>query len=125
MISFTSTGSFKKTEDFLRRAAKVDIPSVLKSCAQEGISALAQATPLDTGLAAQSWGSEVSGSGGVYRITWTNTDTENGFPVVIMLQFGYGTGTGGYVQGRDFINPAMKPVFDSISAKAWKAVNSA
>jgi hypothetical protein len=62
---------------------------------------------------------------GVYHITWTNTDVESGFPVVIMLQFGYATGTGGYVQGRDYINPAMAPIFDLIADKVWKAVTSA
>jgi hypothetical protein len=87
-----------------------------------GVSALSSATPKETGLAATSWGFTVSKSGGIYELAWTNSDVENGFPVVIMLQMGHGTGTGGYVQGRDFINPAIKPVFDKIADIVWKAV---
>lgn len=125
MIQFEFSGSTKKTEAFLRSLGKLDISGLLKSYAQEGVNALASATPVQTGLAAHSWGFEVSSSGGIYQIAWTNTDVENGFPVVIMLQYGHGTGTGGYVQGIDFINPAMRPVFDSIANKVWKAVTSA
>lgn len=98
---------------------------VLQSGGKEGANALSRATPIDSGRASSAWGYEVSKSGGVYSIIWTNTDVENGFPVVIMLEYGYGTGTGGYVQGRDFINPAIKPIFDKIADKVWKAVTSA
>lgn len=122
MITITTTGSFKNTQAFLDHVHSLNIQSILASCGQMGISALSSATPKETGLAAQSWGFEVSKSGGMYELAWTNTDTENGFPVVIMLQMGHGTGTGGYVQGRDFINPAMKPVFDKIADIVWKAV---
>lgn len=125
MIEFTVSGSFDKTESFLKRVRKLDIPGILESCGQLGVNALSHATPVETGLAAHSWGFEVSSSGGVYQIAWTNTDTENGFPVVIMLQYGHGTGTGGWVSGRDFINPAIRPVFDQIADKVWKAVISA
>jgi len=89
------------------------------------VAALASATPSDSGLAAASWGYEVSSKGGSHSITWTNTDVESGFPVAIMLQFGYATGTGGYVAGRDYINPAMRPIFDQIAYKVWRAVTSA
>lgn len=104
---------------------KMEIMSVLNTYGQKGVMALSAATPLDSGLAAYSWDYEVSASGGTYTITWTNSDVENGFPVAIMLQYGYGTGTGGYVQGRDYINPAIRPIFDEISEKVWKAVTSA
>jgi hypothetical protein len=124
-ISFTSTGSFDKTVASLKAMQKIDIIGILNSFGQEGVNALIRATPYDTGLAEHSWGFKVSGSGGKYEIAWTNTDLENGFRVVIMLQHGYATGTGGYVQGRDFINPAMRPIFDHIADKAWKAVTSA
>jgi hypothetical protein len=124
MIEFEFSGSTKNTEAFLRRLAKLDISALLDSCGQEGVTALSRATPVDTSLAAHSWSYEVSSSGGIYEIAWTNSDVENGFPVVIMLQYGHGTGTGGYVQGIDFINPAMKPVFDHIADKVWKAVTS-
>lgn len=125
MISVHSSGSFKKTEAFLRKMQKLDIPGVMHACGQEGVNALARATPIDTGNAAHSWSYEVSSSGGIHRIVWTNSDVENGFPVAIMLQYGYGTGTGGYVQGRDYINPAIRPTFDKIADKVWKAVTSA
>lgn len=125
MISFSSNGSFKKTEDFLKKMAKGDIYQSLDSEALRGVDALVSATPLDSGLAAASWTYKVERSKGSCRITWMNTDVENGFPVAIMLQYGYGTGTGGYVQGQDYINPAMRPIFDSIADKVWKAVTSA
>lgn len=112
-------------ESFLKSISKLDIMGILNSYGQEGVSALSLATPLDTGLAALSWDYEVSRKGGVYSITWTNSDIENGFPVAIMLQYGYGTGTGGYVQGEDYINPAIRPIFDKIADKVWKAVTSA
>lgn len=125
MISFTYSGSGKNTEAFLRRLSKLDISSVLHKYGQKGVAALSSATPLETGLAAQSWDYEVTAGGGKYEIAWTNSDIENGFPVVIMLQYGYGTGTGGYVQGIDYINPAIKPIFDQIATEVWKAVTSA
>jgi hypothetical protein len=125
LISITSSGSFDKTESFLKRVQKLDIPGVLESCGQLGVNALSHATPIETGLAAQSWGFQVSASRGVYEIAWTNTDTENGFPVVIMLQYGHGTGTGGYVAGRDFINPTIRPIFDQIAERVWRVVSNA
>lgn len=125
MISVTSTGSFEKTLATLKTLSKLDIPSIMNACGQEGVNALAKVTPVETGLAAHSWAYKVSGTRGRYEIAWINTDSENGFRVVIMLQYGYGTGTGGYVHGRDFINPAIRPVFDKIADKVWKAVTSA
>lgn len=125
MISITATGSFQNIEAFLKRVAKVDIASILDVNGQLGVSALSSATPFQTGLTAHSWGYEVSSSGGIYSITWTNSDIENGFPVAIMLQYGHGTGTGGYVQGIDYINPALRPIFDKIADDVWKAVTSA
>lgn len=124
MITVKVTGSFEKTEAFLKRVSKLDILGLLRASAQQGINALSLVTPIETGVAAHSWGFEVSNSGGFYTIIWTNSDIENGFPVVIMLQYGHGTGTGGYVAGYDFINPAMKPVFDKIADDVWKAVIS-
>lgn len=124
-VSMSTSGSFKKTESFLRTMQKKDIFAALEGYAQEGVRALQAGTPVDSGLAASSWGYEVRKSRGTYTIAWTNSDVENGFPVAIMLQYGYGTGTGGYVAGRDYINPAMKPIFDQIADKVWKAVTSA
>ncbi|AOZ64887.1 hypothetical protein [Streptomyces phage Psst4] len=125
MISFVSTRSGKRTEDSLRRLARGDIYRSLESAAQTGVNALASATPVESGLAKDSWGYDIQRSGKSVTITWTNNDVEDGFPVAIMLQYGHGTGTGGYVQGQDYINPAMKPIFDRIADQVWKAVTSA
>lgn len=125
MISVTSNGSWAKTDSFLRAMQSMNILEILGRYGQEGVSALSAATPIDSGLAASSWTYEVGREGGGYFINWLNTDVENGFHVVIALQFGYGTGTGGYVQGRDFINPAIQPIFDQISNDVWKVVTSA
>jgi len=125
MISAESKGSFKNTEAFLERMSKLDILAILRSCGQEGVHALSSATPVESGRAASSWGYEASKQNGIYSIVWTNNDIENGFPVIIKLQYGYATGTGGYVKGRDFINPAIRPIFDKIADKVWKAVTSA
>lgn len=125
MIGFQVSGSYDNFEAFLKKAAKLDVRSVLESAGRDGVRALERATPTDTGLAAHSWTYEVNQEGGMYTVSWLNTDTEGGFEVVIALQYGHGTGTGGYVQGRDFINPAMRPIFDSISQRIEKAVTSA
>ena len=124
MISFRSSGSFKNMESFLSRASKMDVRHILESYGQEGVRALASGTPRESGLAASSWRYEVRRTRGGWSIVWLNSDTENGFPVVIMLQYGHGTGTGGYVQGRDFINPAIRPVFDRISSDLGKVVSN-
>lgn len=125
MFSVSSSGSFSKTEAFLRKIEKLPIERIVEPYAQAGVDALRAATPTESGLAAQSWAYTIENAGGVVTISWTNSDIENGFPVVIMLQYGHGTGTGGYVAGRDFINPALKPIFDKISEAVWKAVTSA
>jgi hypothetical protein len=93
--------------------------------AQRGVSALAAATPSETGVTAASWSYTIERSLGGCTIWWTNNHKdEAGTPIVIMLQFGHGTGTGGYVQGRDFINPAMAPIFEEIKSAVWKEVTS-
>lgn len=125
LVSFTVTGSTKRTESFLKKMSSGGLYNSLDSSAREGVSALVAGTPVESGLAADSWGYEIEHSGSSVTIKWTNRDIENGFPVAIMLQFGHGTGTGGYVQGQDYINPAMKPVFDRIANQVWKAVTSA
>lgn len=124
MIKFVVKGDLTKTKTFLRRAAKVDIPALLHSCGQQGVDALRRATPVKTGLVAESWSYSVFSKGGKHSITWNNSDIENGFPVAIMIQYGHGTGTGGYVEGFDYINPAIRPIFKKIQAKVWKGVTS-
>lgn len=125
MFSLKASGSTKNTEKFLKSMQNLDIPSLIDTYARAGRDALTQATPVDSGLAAESWDYEIKQSKGKVTITWTNSDVENGFPVAIMLQYGYGTGTGGYVQGRDYINPAIAPIFDQIAIEVWKEVISA
>lgn len=125
MISFESRGSFGKLESFLTRMSKGDLFNTLDQYAREGVNALANATPVDSGLTAASWNYEIRRTRGSYSIIWTNSHVVDGRPVVIMLHYGHGTGTGGYVQGQNFINPAIRPVFDRISENVWKAVTSA
>lgn len=124
-ITFTTSGDFNNLERFLNKVTKIDIRGILEGLGQEGVSALSSATPVDTGLAAHSWSYQVSGGGDVWELAWTNGDVENGFNVIFALQYGHGTGTGGYVPGRDFINPAIRPVFDQIADRFWKVVTSA
>lgn len=125
MITFVSKGSFQKTDAFLKRLSRGDIYKQVSAIAQQGVAALAAATPLETGETANSWSCEVEMSRGGCTITWSNSHVVNGAPIAIMLQYGHGTGTGGYVQGRDYINPAIKPVFDKIEESVWKVVKSA
>lgn len=125
MISIESSGSFRNTERFLREAPRVNIRSLLEACGQQGVRALSAATPQASGKAARSWYYEVKRTKGGWELVFSNSDVENGFPVAVMLQYGHGTGTGGYVQGRDYINPALRPIFDKIEKEAWKAVTSA
>lgn len=124
-ISLTSSGDFSKTSAWLKKLAVLDIGAIANAGALRGVRALSAATPRESSRAAASWAAEVKRTKNSTTIIWTNSDIENGFPVVIMLQYGHGTGTGGYVQGRDFINPAIKPIFDEIAESVWKAVTSA
>lgn len=124
-ITFESKGSFKNTERFLNRMGKLDIRSTLEKYGAKGAAALRANTPVRSGQTAASWGYEVTKDAGGWTITWTNSDIENGFPVAIMLQYGHATGTGGWVQGYDYINPALKPIFDQISDDVWRVVKSA
>jgi hypothetical protein len=124
-VSFTTTGSFDKTDRFLAFLKGMRIQGILEQYGQQGVAALAAATPERTGLTAASWDFEVQKSGGDYKLIWTNSHVNEGVAIAVLIQYGHGTGTGGYVQGYDFINPAMRPVFDSIANNVWKAVTSA
>jgi len=124
MLTFESSGSFSNIESFLKNASKRNILSLLEGYGSQGVAALSVATPADSGLTAASWNFEVEEVKGSYTITWTNSNVVNGVPIAIILQYGHGTGTGGYVEGRDYINPVMKPIFDKIEADVWKAVTS-
>lgn len=123
-ISYSVHGSFKNLEAFLKHGASVDVRSIMASFGPEGVKALSDATPTDSGRAASSWDYKVTKKGSVYSIVWTNTDVEDGFPVAVMIQYGYATGTGGWVEGIDYINPAMKPIFDRIADRILRAVTN-
>lgn len=125
MISYTVSGSFDSLEKWLNKLDTIDIRPLVAPLAQRGVEALRSATPVDTRLAASSWSYEITGAKTNITISWMNTNVEGGFPVAIMLQYGHGTGTGGYVAGRDYINPAIRPIFDQIADEVWKAVTSA
>lgn len=125
MIQLESKGSFVKTDNFLEAMRRGEIFNALDKYGQMGVKALQSATPVASGVTASSWGYEVTKTRNSYELSWTNSHTANGEPIVIMLQLGHGTGTGGYVQGRDFINPALVPVFTKIADEVWKAVTSA
>ena len=122
MITITQKGSFNNTERYLRRLKDAQRLNILNKYGSLGQNALSNATPSDSGLAAASWYYTIQQRPGYYSIRWHNSDVENGFPVAIMIQYGHGTGTGGYVQGRDYIMPAIRPIFDQIAAEAWKEV---
>lgn len=124
MIRFNDIGDFKNTFNFFEKAKNVKLKNSLSQYAQQGVSALANATPRDSGVTASSWGYEVVIKGSDISIYWTNNNMAGGTPLVILLQYGHGTGTGGYVQGRDFINPSMRAVFDSIAEKVWREVSN-
>lgn len=122
-ISFESRGSFQNTERYLDKLRKLELRRILEKYGQQGVDALAAATPVRTGLAARSWGYQVTRGIGGWTIAWTNSDQENGgFPVAVMIQYGHGTGTGGWVQGIDYINPALRPIFNQMADEVWKEV---
>lgn len=122
-VKFNVKGSFKNTEDFLKRMQKQTEFDSLELYAQQGVNALRSVTPRDTGNTANSWSYRITKSKGKVKIEWLNSNiTSEGTPVVILLQYGHGTGTGGYVKGQDFINPAIKPIFDEIEENVWKEV---
>lgn len=109
------SGSFNATYKFLDKLANGDIYKHLDSYAQAGVRALASATPKESGLTANSWSYVIEANPRKYKITWINTNVSSGVNIAIILQYGHGTGTGGYVSGIDYINPAIKPIFDRIA----------
>ena len=125
MFSLSSSGSTDRTEKWLKKLADGEIFNALQRYGQEGVNALAAATPVESGQTANSWYYEIIQNGSSWSIVWGNSYVVAGTPVAILLQHGHGTGTGGYVQGRDYINPALRPIFDQIAAEAWKVVTSA
>lgn len=125
MISFKQKGDFSKFEKYLKELKTFDIDDVLKECGEAGVRALSSATPVDTGLTADSWYYEIEKNKNMYEVTFYNSNVvDHHCNVAILLQFGHGTGTGGWVEGVDYINPALRPVFDEIVEKAWREVTN-
>ena len=124
MIKIKQSGNFNNTERFFKRAQKMDFYRNLEKYARAGVAALASATPVNTGLTATSWDYEIRKEKNKISIYWTNSNIQNGVPIAVILQYGHGARRGGYVQGRDYINPAIRPIFDEIAENAWKEVTS-
>lgn len=122
MITIKSKGDFSKTYNFLNRVQSRKFLSELRKYGEKGVTALSAATPVDTGKTAASWSYDISHSKTAVTIAWKNSNVVNGVPIAIILQYGHGTRYGGYIQGRDYINPAIQPIFDEILDSAWKEV---
>lgn len=125
MISITASGNTHNTDRFLQRMTSGDLYSGLDGQAKRGVDALRVATPRKSGVTADSWTYEIERSAGAVTIWWRNTNIVGGFNVAIGLQYGHGTGTGGWVEGYDYINPALRPLFDEIADAVWKEVQKA
>ena len=126
MISFNQKGNFNKTERFLDNGLRfsASIRTILDRYGQLGTASLAAATPVDTGLTASQWSYEINKTSTGFSISWLNSNVKDGVPVVILLQYGHGTRNGAYVQGRDFINPSIRPIFYMIADSIWKEVTN-
>lgn len=122
MIRFRQKGDFSNLNRFLERAKNVIKIGELDKYGREGVAALASATPVDSGLTADSWYYEVKNQNGTASINFYNSNINKGVPIAIILQYGHGTGNGGWVEGRDYINPAIQPLFDTIANNAWEEV---
>ena len=122
MITFRQKGDFSKLTRFLERAKETVRLGDLDRYGREGVAALASATPVESGVTANSWYYKIEHTKGSASINFYNSNIQNGVPIAIILQYGHGTGTGGWVQGRDYINPAIQPVFDRIANDAWREV---
>ena len=122
MIKLVVKGSYDRTEAFLRKNKKIKIRN-LEQYGVMGVNALASATPVDTGITASSWDYKIVEEEGRIKIVWTNSNVVKGQQIAILLQYGHGTRNGGYVVGKDYINPALQPIFDDLANQAWKDVN--
>lgn len=122
MISFEHKGNFESTSLFLKRAKEAEFLNRLDQVAKQGVLALIAATPIDSGETAASWDYEIVRTKSGATIYWTNSNINDGVPVAILIQYGHATDNGAYVQGTDFINPAMAPIFNDIAETAWREV---
>ena len=124
MITLTASGSFDKVDKFINAMKREEAFAFLNAFGQQGVEALANSTPVDTGLTSNSWDYEIVKNKGRYSIVWTNSNTEPGIPVAILIQYGHATKDGGWVQGRDYINPSVRPLFDKIADQVWERVKN-
>lgn len=122
MIKFRQKGDFSKLTRFLERAKEAVRLGDLDKYGREGVAALASATPVDSGLTASSWYYTIEHKNGSSSINFHNSNIQNGVPIAVILQYGHGTRNGGWVEGRDYINPAIRPIFDRIANDAWREV---
>lgn len=122
MITFRQRGDFSKLTRYFERVKEAAKIGILDKYGREGVAALSSATPVDSGVTASSWYYEIERQNGSVTINFLNANINKGVPIAIILQYGHGTGTGGWVQGRDYINPAIQPIFDKIAENAWREV---
>lgn len=122
MITFRQKGDYSKLSRYLEKVKEAAKVGVLDKYGQAGVAALSSATPVESGLTAQSWYYEIEHTKSSAVIRFLNSNVNKGVPIAIILQYGHGTGTGGWVEGRDYINPAIQPIFDNIAEDAWKEV---
>lgn len=122
VIRFHQRGNFRNTEGFLKRASRYNPEALLKRYGQQGVEALRMATPKDTGKTADSWYYTITNQNGRITLSWSNSNVNKGVQIAVILQYGHATKNGGWVEGVDYINPAIRPIFDRIAAKAWEEV---
>lgn len=122
MISFRHKGNFSRTSRYLERVKEAVHLGILDKYGAEGVAALASATPVESGLTANSWYYKIEHKNGSTTLSFLNSNIQNGVPIAVILQYGHGTRNGGWVQGRDYINPAIQPIFDRLADSAWKEV---
>lgn len=122
MITFKQKGDFSKLTGFLEKSLEIVHLGFLDKYGREGVKALSSATPVDTGSTANSWSYEIVQKKGSVSIVFKNNYRENNIPIAIILQYGHGTKNGGYVEGIDYINPAIQPIFEKILHEAWTEV---
>ena len=123
-ISFSNKGDCSKTRKFLNKLKNVKINDILSKYGEMGVTALSQATPKDSGVTSQSWNYKIEVKNNNASIVWYNTNVVKGVNIAVILQYGHGTRNGGWVEGIDYINPAMKPIFDKIADQVWKEVTN-
>lgn len=124
MITLKSKGDFKNTTKFLNKVLNRSYLDILEKYGREGVAALSAATPVDTGLTAASWGYKIEATDKGFSISFTNSNRADGVLIAIILQYGHVTNNGGWVEGRDYINPAIQPIFDRMAQEAWKEVTN-